>query len=250
MDSFTLATVIFAFALGGVTKGVVGLGLPTVALAVLGTALGPHEALPLLVAPAFLTNVWQAAWGGHFIALLRRLWPMLLFTIPGVIIGTMVLLRADRAVLEAMLGAVLCLYALIGMAGPEFRLRDGASRSVGAAIGLTTGVIAGATGTLVLPVVPYLGALRLERDALVQAMGLSFALSSFVLGLVLASRSATALGQVAGSVLAVVPAFAGMWIGQIIRGWITPARFRQALFISLFILGAHLIWRGVAALLA
>lgn len=249
MDSFTLAIVIIAFAIGGVTKGVVGLGLPTVALAVLGTALGPHEALPLLVAPAFLTNVWQAAWGGHFLRLLTRLWPMLAATIPGVVIGAAILLRANRAALETMLGAVLCLYAFISAAGLELRVRDGSHRPTGAAVGLATGVVAGATGTLVLPVVPFLAALKLERDAFVQAMGLSFALSSFVLGVVLASQSAAAFGQVMGSVLAVVPAFFGMWIGQTIRAWIAPARFRQILFASLFVLGANLIWRGVATLI-
>jgi uncharacterized protein len=250
MDAFQLTVVIIAFVLGGLTKGIVGLGLPTVALAILGTALGPAEALPLLVAPAFLTNVWQAAWGGHFIAVVRRLWPMLLATIPGVVAGTMVWLRADRGILEAMLGITLCAYALTSLRGFKLSLTHRRDIVVGPVVGLATGVIAGATGTLVLPVVPYLHALKLERDALVQAMGLSFALSSLVLGIILASQSAASLGHMLGSALAVLPAIGGMWLGQTIRARITPARFGQILFASLLVLGAHLIWRGVFGALA
>lgn len=59
VDLPQVSIAIGAFLLGGAVKGIVGLGLPTVVLAVLGTALGLREALLLLVAPAFLTNIWQ-----------------------------------------------------------------------------------------------------------------------------------------------------------------------------------------------
>lgn len=94
-------------------------------------------------------------------------------------------------------------------------------------IGLATGMIAGATGTLVLPVVPYLNALGLKRDELVQAMGLSFALSSLTLGVILAGQSAAALEGIATSLLAVLPALLGMALGQRLRHRIAPDRFRR-----------------------
>lgn len=246
MDPLQVSIAVGAFLLGGAVKGIVGLGLPTVVLAVLGTALGLREALPLLVAPAFLTNIWQAALGGYFIGLLKRLWPMLLATVPGVVLGAMVLLRANQGTLDVLLGIALSAYALLSLAGASFTVPGGRERILGPVIGLMTGLVAGATGTLVLPVVPYLNALGLQRDELVQAMGLSFGLSSLTLGVILAAQSTAALEGIAASLLAVIPALAGMSVGQWLRRRIAPARFRRWLFLSLLVLGVNLIRRGLA----
>lgn len=246
MDFPQVSIAVGAFLLGGAVKGIVGLGLPTVVLAVLGTVLGLREALLLLVAPAFLTNIWQAAFGGYLTGLLKRLWPMLLASVPGVFLGTMMLLRADQEILEILLGIVLCAYAVFSLAGVGFAVPGGRERILGPAIGLMTGLLAGATGTLVLPVVPYLNALGLQRDELVQAMGLSFALSSLAIGAMLGMQGAATLAGTAVSLLMVLPALAGMAVGQRLRERIAPAQFRRGLFLSLLILGANLIWRGLA----
>lgn len=245
MDPLQVSIAFGAFLLGGTVKGVVGLGLPTVVLALLGTALGLREALPLLIAPAFLTNVWQAAMGEYFIALLKRLWPMLLAIVPGVVLGAIVLFRADQGTLDVLLGIVLCAYALLSLTGLNFTASDRREPILGPMIGLATGMIAGATGTLVLPVVPYLNALGLKRDDLVQAMGMSFGLSSLTLGVILAVQSTAALEGIAASLLAVLPALLGMALGQRLRQRIAPDRFRRWLFLSLLVLGANLVRRGL-----
>lgn len=218
-------------------------------LAVLGTALGLHEALLLLVAPAFLTNIWQAASGGFLPDLLKRLWPMLLTTIPGVFLGTRVLLRAEQGLLDVLLGIALCAYAVLSLSGACFSVPAGRERILGSVTGVMTGLVVGATGTLVLPVVPYLNALGLQRDELVQALGLSFALSSLALGVILTAEGAATPKGLAASLLMVVSALAGMVIGQRLRQRVAPPRFRRWLFFSLLILGANLVRRGLPAVL-
>ena len=47
------------FALGGFVKGVVGLGLPTIATGLLSLLMPPAQAAALLVVPSLVTNVWQ-----------------------------------------------------------------------------------------------------------------------------------------------------------------------------------------------
>ena len=56
--------VLFAtFLLAGLVKGVIGLGLPTIAMGLLAIVLPPAQAAALLVVPSFVTNVWQLAFG-------------------------------------------------------------------------------------------------------------------------------------------------------------------------------------------
>ena len=72
------------FVLAGTVKGVTGMGLPTVAMGVLGVFMPPVAAASLLLIPSFVTNVWQLFTGPCFTGLLSRLWPMML----GVVVGT------------------------------------------------------------------------------------------------------------------------------------------------------------------
>lgn len=81
--------VIGTFLLAGTIKGVIGLGLPTIAMGLLGLAMAPTQAAALLIIPATLTNFWQLAFGGHLQALLRRLWPLLLTIFIGTGLGTL-----------------------------------------------------------------------------------------------------------------------------------------------------------------
>lgn len=110
-------------------------------------------------------------------------------------------------------------------------------------VGVTTGLVTGGTGVFVIPAVPYLQALGLTKDDLVQALGLSFTMSTVALAAGLASRGVFQVDDVALSALAVVPALAGMWAGQAIRRRIDPATFRRGFLMCLLLLGAEMLAR-------
>ncbi|MGH7291783.1 MAG: TSUP family transporter, partial [Myxococcota bacterium] len=64
------ALVFFA---AGFAKGVIGLGLPTLAMALLALLTTPTEAAALLLVPALLTNIWQMRPWRELAPLTRRL---------------------------------------------------------------------------------------------------------------------------------------------------------------------------------
>ena len=74
-SNLILALAGFAFVLAGFVKGVLGQGLPTVAVGLLSLAMTPVEAASLLVVPSLVTNIWQLALGPNLRPLVRRLWP-------------------------------------------------------------------------------------------------------------------------------------------------------------------------------
>ena len=79
-----LVVILLTFLVAGLVKGVIGLGLPAIAVGLLSLAMTPAEAAALLVVPSLATNIWQLAAGPSFSALARRLLPMML----GVCLGT------------------------------------------------------------------------------------------------------------------------------------------------------------------
>ncbi|RUZ51274.1 sulfite exporter TauE/SafE family protein, partial [Mesorhizobium sp. M7A.F.Ca.CA.004.05.2.1] len=47
------------FLAAGFVKGVVGMGLPTVAMGLLAVTMPPAQAAALLLSPSLVTNLWQ-----------------------------------------------------------------------------------------------------------------------------------------------------------------------------------------------
>jgi uncharacterized protein len=238
-----LAALLAIFLLAGFVKGVTGLGLPTVAIGLLSLTMRPAEAATLVVIPSLITNVWQMAQGPALRPIARRLWPMLL----GIFLGTAlfggVLTGSHARAAIVGLGLVLLLYAAYGLSPlslPRVPLR--AERVLSPLIGTATGAVTGATGVFVIPAVPYLQALGFERDALVQALGLSFTVSTIALALLLAGSGPLA-ALAWSSLAALVPALLGMEIGNRLRRRVEPALFRKVFFAGLALLGAHLLLR-------
>lgn len=232
------------FFLAGMVKGVVGLGLPTLSMGLLTLMVAPAQAATLLLAPSFATNLWQMWAGPHLGALIRRLWPMMAAATVGTLLGGGSLAGGSSLAVTG-LGLVLLLYAAVALWAPRLRVPPGAEAWLGPLIGLATGLVTGATGVFVVPAVPYLQALGLERDELVQALGLSFTVSTIALGGGLALHGGFADGLVAASLLALAPALLGMMAGQRIRAGMEPRVFRLWFLASLAVLGG---WLALATL--
>lgn len=232
------------FFVAGLVKGVTGMGLPTVAMALLGALISPLAAAGLLLVPSAVTNVWQALSGPGLLPLLRRLWPMLLAILAGTILGAGGL-ASGEAWVTTLLGLALILYAGYTLVARQWRVPPRLEPVLGPLAGAVTGVIAGATGVFVIPAVPYLQALGLSKEGLVQALGLSFTLSTLALALGLGTQGALATDQLGFSALAVLPALLGMEAGRRMRDRISPAVFRRGFLISLLLLGAEMASRGL-----
>jgi uncharacterized membrane protein YfcA len=214
-----------------------------VSLALLAIALGLKEAMALMLIPAFVTNVWQGLSGGHFKALLKRLWPLLLAACPAIWFGAGILARSDSLKMAAILGVMIFIYSGLALTRITVPAPGRHERWMSPLIGASTGIVTGLTGSFVMPAVLYMQALKLDRNELVQAMGISFTVSTFVLGLALAGHSLlpTNLGLL--SVGALVPATAGMMLGAWVRKRMSEERFRQVFFFALLLLGAWLALR-------
>lgn len=89
-----------------------------------------------------------------------------------------------------------------------------------------------------------MGSFDQERDDLVQALGLSFTVSTFALAAGLALHGALPAAAAGASLLAVLPALAGMAIGAWLRRRAPAETFRRAFFVGLLALGGALIWRA------
>jgi uncharacterized membrane protein YfcA len=239
-----LAPIAAIFLLAGAVKGAIGFGLPTIAMGLLSLFMPPAHAAAALVVPSLVTNVWQLAAGPSFRPLVRRLGLMLAFVCVGVWVGFAVLPADQTQVARVSLGAALAVYACVGLSRIEFMVPRRAEPALSVLVGFTTGFITAATGVFVIPAVPYLQALRLSKDDLVQALGLSFTVSTIALGAGLAGEGVLTRALGWQALWGVTAAMAGMACGQWIRSRVDADTFRKAFFSSLLILG---VWLALTA---
>jgi uncharacterized protein len=239
-DLATLLVVIGTFLIAGVVKGVIGLGLPTVSLALLIVALDLPTAMALLLVPSFVTNLWQSAVGGNARGILYRLWPFLVMATVTVWIGVDALTRLNPSLLTALLGALLVTYSVMNLGGIRLTIPARYEVWAGPLIGSANGVLTGMTGSFVVPGVMFLQAIGLSRDLLIQAMGMLFTVSTLALAAALQQANFLTVGHGVLSAIAVLPAIVGMIAGQRVRKSLSEQRFRTVFFVALFLLGAYI----------
>jgi uncharacterized membrane protein YfcA len=245
MELSNLAFVLAVFVVAGIVKGAIGLGLPTISMGLLALVLSPVEAAALLILPSLVTNVWQMLDGPHLRSLLRRLWPLNL----GVCLGTW----AGAAFLSGLggpsgalaLGVALMAYALSGLAALKLAVPPAAEGWAGPLAGAITGAMTAATGVFVIPAVPYLQSIGLTKDELVQALGLSFTVSTLALAAILTGSAGLGLELAWPAAAGVVVALVGMRLGQAVRARLSPPAFRLWFFSGLLALGTYLAARGL-----
>lgn len=231
--------------LAGFVKGVLGLGLPTIAIGLLGVVMSPAQAAALLVVPNLVTNIWQLATGPSLGVLIRRLWPLLLGILAGTLLGAPFLANQGNALASLMLGGALMVYALLGLSARRWRVTSVSELWLGPLIGAATGLVTAWTGVFVVPVVPYLQSLELDKEDLVQALGISFMTSTTAFALALAMTGSFRVSTASASLMALMPALLGMLLGQRVRRHISQTLFRRCFFSLLLLLGAYLAWRAI-----
>jgi uncharacterized membrane protein YfcA len=229
------------FLLAGTVKGLVGLGLPTVTIALTSLVLPLTESIALITLPTIVTNVWQAAVGGRFRYILRRHWPLIVPLMIALYLTVWLIGQKGPNWASVVLGAVLVVYGAMGLARLRLRLSPDLEKPLSPVIGTVSGFIAGLVGVPVIPLMPYLQALEIRPAELVQTLGIVLCATSLTL-----TGSLIKFGLLDGphallSAAAMVPSMAGMWIGQRIRARLSIEQFRVAVFTALSLTGLYTV---------
>jgi hypothetical protein len=244
MSDSGLIFVACVFALAGLAKGVIGLGLPTIAMGLLAVAMPPVEAAAILTLPSLATNLWQMLAGPALMSVARRLRSMMLMVCLGTWAGLGLMTGASARSGTAILGVALAAYAVSGLLALRLPAPRRWEPILSPVVGATTGLITAATGVFVIPAVPYLQSIGFEKEELVQAMGLSFTVSTVAL-MVNVTLEGGLQRSLAGEIFAALAlACAGTWIGQAIRLRLSPDAFRKWFYAGLLLLGVYLVVRS------
>ncbi|MGQ9369103.1 sulfite exporter TauE/SafE family protein [Azospirillum sp. ST 5-10] len=241
-----LAVTLGACLAGGVVKGMLGLGLPMVAVPVLSFVMPVPQAIALLLLPVVASNLVQMSQGGRVDEVVRRFWPLLVAQVAGLLVGVQFLVALDDSLLAVVLGATIL--ALVGLSAGRFepRLDVGAERWASPSVGLVAGVLGGFTSFYGPPLIVYLNALRLPKETFVRVLATAYFVGSLPLTLALLANGTMGAREVWMSAAAMAPVFVGLRLGRAVRDRIPQQAFRSLVLVALAAIAVSLIWRGLS----
>jgi len=239
-----------AFLLAGFVKGTIGLGLPAVSMGLLAVTMPPSRAIAIVIVPAVVTNVWQTFVGPYLRDIIRRLWPLMAGTVVGIWLNAGMLSGPYARYGSVLLGVLLVIYAIVGLGQFGFKVPPRHEKWIGGIVGILTGMVSAATGVQVIPSMPYMQAIGMEKDELVQALGVFFTVATMALAFNLTSAGLLTASTALPGAVAMAGAFLGMFIGQAVRSRMQPEAFRRWFLIAMILLGIYLVASAIYNVLA
>lgn len=240
-DPFLIVFASAVLLIAGGVKGFIGLGMPTVALALLTLSLEARSAVALILAPMLFSNIWQFWRGPDMVGCLRQHWRFAVVLIFFVAVTVWLTQSAPDRFLRIVLGLFILVFCLFSWRDavpviPANRLR--VFEFISATI---AGLLGGLTAAWAPPLAIYLTSLRLEREDFVQALGLLITAGSISLFI-----AYPAVGHVTGpdivfSFWLLLPTLAGFAVGEKLRMRTDPQKFKTIFLMGFSLLGVNLL---------
>lgn len=241
METHILVIVYTTFFAAAFIKGLTGLGFVSLCLPIIALFMKLEEAIPLVALASLISNVIIIYQTGRLRQSVRRFWLLYISAFPGIYAGVLILNMAGNYAAKIILGILSIAYSLLLLLKIEISIPKNKERILSVPVGLTNGFLNGLTGTQIIPMLPYLLSLKLDRNGMINAINVGFTLSITMLLLIFGRFDLITLETMQYSIIGAIPVAAGIYLGGKLRHKISEERFKLAVLIILIIIGLNLI---------
>ncbi len=235
--------VIGAYFISAFLKGISGLGFSTICLGLLAMFLEPKLAIPLVFLPSLSSNFIVMLEVGHFFESLKRFWVLILSALPGLVIGILFLNNSGSDGPRLILGIIMLIYSLWAFRIEVMHLSERIEKVLLVPVGVISGMVNGITGSQIMPIMPFLLSLKMDRNVLVQTMNCAFSFNTLVMITGFSTIGLFTLPMMSLSIAGILPVALGVYLGGRIRRRVSEALFRRMVLGLLMLMGTILIVR-------
>jgi len=231
--------------LAGMTKGVLGVGLPLVAVPLLSQVVSVPLAIMTLAVSTVVSNAFQAIQGRDALLVVKRFWTLLLPFVVTLFLAAHLLVVLNDNALGLIMGVIIIFFTLLNYVPKLSTVRVEHERYLNPVIGLLAGLLGGVSSFFGPVLLMYAVALRLPRALFISAMSTFLFCGALPLVISLTAYGMMRRDQFVISTLALVPVFVGLLIGQKIQRRMPQEAFRKGITAILLLTGASLILRTI-----
>ncbi|SHJ98029.1 hypothetical protein SAMN02745165_03682 [Malonomonas rubra DSM 5091] len=241
MDWLDYLFILIAYLVAASIKGLTGIGFSTSCLPIMALRLDLKLAIPLVIIPSIVSNIAVMIQTGRFKQAIKRFWMFYLASIPGLLLGLLLLVGMQVEVAKAILGLVLIIYALWALVNKSASLPEKWERSLKIPAGFSTGFVNGLTGSQVMPSLPYLLSLKLDKSDFIQAINISFTLSSLMMLLGMNRLGYLSPDLLFLAILGLVPVLGTLYIAGKLQKKLSGDSHRKFVLGVLLVMGVMLL---------
>jgi len=245
-DWSTLAIAFLCLAAGGVLKGATGAGAPVIAVPALAMMFDVRFAVVVMMVPNLLTNVLQA-WRfrktrmpGPFI------WTFAIAGAVGAIVGTVMLAIFPADYLSLLVAFGVFAYIAARLARPDWVVGRPLAERLSIPVGLTAGIMQGASGVSAPVSLTFLNAMRLERPVFISTVSIFFVAMTLTQVPTLAAAGIMTWHGLAISFAAMLPILMFMPVGSALAQRLSKETFDRVILAFLAALAIKIIYDFMA----
>lgn len=236
-----LIAVVAAMAVGGLIKGMTGVGLPIFGIPALAVITSVEEAVVLMLFPSMSANLWLVISHRKHAYSLRQHLPFLLSGFVGGLVGTSLLLVISERGLKIFLAVWLGLYLVYYLVNNKALQGFSVGKILASAIGLVAGTIQGATGISAQIVAPYFHARKLGPETYAFTVAFTFLFFSLAQITAMANLQLFTPARLQLGLMALVPALAFTQLGISLSRRMPVPLFNRILFAVFVLMETSLI---------
>ena len=236
---------IIIFFVGGLVKGTIGVGLPTVTLTLLSFFFDIKDSISFILIPVILTNFFQMLDGKNLKSIFQQTKFFLLTSVVFVIPGFLILRAFDSKIILIILASLLVLNSSLVLFNKIITIKKHDSFLAQFWIGALTGITTGVTSIYTMPFIFLIQSLKFSKEKLIQLMGLSFFLYSLSQFTLFYSFSMINEKVLLFSSLACLPILLGVIVGKYLRKILSEQIFKKLFNYMLLISGLTIIIKSI-----
>ena len=230
-----------SFLAAGIVKGLTGIGYATCAMPLLALGMDLQTAIALVIVPAVVSNFTLIAAGGKTIDTLNRFSVFYFGILPGIAAGTMLLAFVGPRYPTWGLATLTLAYVVLATAKPTLSLAPGTARALALPAGVVNGILTGLTGSQIMPLVPYVLAMRLDPDTQTRVINLAVTIASMALAGALIAAGILTPELLLGSAAGAIPAITGTLVGNSVRRFLPVEAMRRLTLMVLLLAATGLV---------
>ena len=241
IDYLTLIQILIIFFVGGIVKGLIGVGLPTITLTLLSFLYDIKFSISVILLPVVFTNLIQMLDGKYLLKIFNDVKVFLFSSFIFIVLGFYFLIILNSKIILFFLAIILIVTSSLSIMKYELKIKNYKSKYFQFFIGSMTGIITGVTSIYTMPFIFLIQSLNYPKEKIIQLMGLTFFGFSSIQFILFSFNGLINPEILIFSLISCIPIFIGIYVGNILRNKISENLFKYLLNIMIALIGCLLI---------
>ena len=237
----TVVYILFTYFLGGITQGILGVGLITVVISLLSFVIDVKETIALVIIPTIITSFFQMINGNNLKDIIKDTRYFLVFSTLIIVPGVFLLKVLESDLILIFIAILLFMNSSLSLSNRVVAIPNHQNSIIQVSAGSLNGFIIGLTSIYTMPFVFLLQSLKYNKEKTVQFMGLAFLLYSSMQFISFSYIKLISINTIVPSLIVTFPVIIGFLLGKKIRSFISEKLFKKLFYLMLLLMSGIIL---------